>query len=1096
MQFAIRNAAGRSEHVEKQTVAGRTVLRLKHGDRLEIIDPATGVAPVGVKAHRGGAHGNDLIIESFGESVLIEGFFEAAEGEQAVEFPGGGAPEITPATPELAMPGAVLDTGFAMESGSTGYVTLAQASGAAVSSAGAGAPAAASVGTAAAAPTSNLWWIAGGIASGGAAGAAIEHNTSNNGSKSGNGAPPPAGQPATLELVKSADAVDEGGTVTFTLNSTNVAPGTQYSYTITGISAEDIVGGASALTGVVTIDANGRAVIKIQVAADATTEGLETLTLQIAGQSVSVDVNDTSLTPPFVLTPGLDNVTGTQWDDTINGSHLTYNTGDVINGGAGYDQLNLTLPGGTLADGVKVSNVEQVSLQATAGSGAVELSMTGFDASVQQINIDSARVDVIISDQQSLAAVTITDVANSAIALDYDSQVVSGNADKLDLTIDEFVGALNVDTGIEALDVQVNDGVDEASNVTLTAEGATNVTLRGGIAGQALMIDLAINGERAPGATFDATQFAGNVVLTNVGGGSGQSADDEFAVHSEISTLLLGAGDDTVTVTDVSTFARRPSEADISFGDHYDLGDGNNTLLVMEGSVHGTVRFGTGNGLMTVGRDIGAAAQVSFGAGDSILEAQGDIAANASISFESGNNSVAAASVLDTARIVFNGDGDNILDLETEVVSFVPANEYGRIAGAASVSFNGDGNNVLAAGEILDDATVSFGNGDNTAETGDIEGQATVTFGDGDNTLVVRGEDGDISGSARVSFGDGSNELGVGGDIRGEDASVTFGDGANTVEIHGSIRGSSLTFGDGDNQVSVGGEMQSATVDFGAGANTVEVGHNLHFSNLTFGDGGNTVTVGDELRATDISFGSGNDTLSVGEAIRDGSQVDFGAGDDVFNLGNGGAGRVHVHGGDAATVIDMGDGDDVLTIIGSNDGETDTIVRSGGFLRGGAGNDTLTVKAVDDVEALVARTQAQRIELTFDGDYAVDQVVSVTVGDEVFSYTVQASDIVQGDAEGTRANVASGLLHAIQNLSVTLTASTGDSDDILIVQGQLGDADREVSAVGVTSEVTRIADAGISGFETLNLISANPDQGEDHSSADFSADFALIEGVQ
>lgn len=1309
MQLSIRNAAGRFEPVEKQIVAGRTVLRLKHGDRLEIIDPATGAAPAGVKAHRGGANGNDLIIEGFGESVLIEGFFEqTAEGEQAVavDFPGGGAPEITPATPELAMPGAVLDTGFAMAGDSTGYMTMAQAAGGAVATgAGASTAAAGASGAAGAvASASNLWWIAGGVAGAGAAGAAIEHNSSDNDDKGSKTETPPPPAAASFDLVRSSEAVDEGETVTFTLNTTNVAPGTQYTYTISGISASDvqgglltgivtidangraviqvtltedlktegvenltitvagqdasvaindvsttleppvptfdlsassasvdegngvsftlnttnvapgtqysyvitgisptdIVGGAAALSGVVTIDANGRATLEIHLAADATTEGLETLTIEIAGQTVVVDINDLSLTPAFALTTAQDNVTGTSWDDTINGSNSTYTTGDVIDGGAGHDRLNLTLPGGTLADGVKVSNVEQVNVQAPVGSGGVELSMTGFDSSVTQINIESARADVTISDQQSLAAVSITDVSETAITLNYDSQVVTGDADKLKLTIDEFVGALNVDAGIEALDVQVNDGIDEASALALTAEGATDVMVSGGVAGQSVAFDLAMNGERAAGATFDATQFAGNVVMTNVAGGDRQfaysveftqglqqgetatlmidgheytvTADsaalspselvDQFmmlihadfpqhthnalgsesahalivyglfdpvsveaqvadaamnvvdtfdyadfggtssgvvapVVNSEISNLQLGAGDDVVVVFD-STMQGN----DISYGDNYNLGDGDNTLVVTVGSVHGTVSFGTGDGTMVVGEDIGAAAQVSFGAGDSELTLAGAIKADASVSFLSGNNTVSAANVLDDASVVFGGDGDNTLTLETQLMGFSPVNEYGRIAGNASVSFNGSGNNRLIAGEILDNASVSFGAGANVAEAGDIEGEATVTFGDGDNTLVVRGEDGDISGNATVTFGNGDNQLQVGGDIRGEDASVTFGDGANTVDVVGSIKHASLEFGDGNNDLSVGGEMQSATVSFGAGANTVDVDTNLHFSTLTFGDGGNTVTVGEELRATNIELGSGNDEMSVDKAIRDGSQVNFGAGNDVLNLGGGGAGRVHVHGGDDATVIDMGDGNDTMTIVGSNDCETDTVVRSGGFLQGGAGNDTLTVKAVDDIEALVARTQAQQVELTFDGNYAVDQQVSVTIDGVKYSYIVQASDIVQGDASGTRANVAAGVLTVIQqDLAAALTASVGDSEDTLVLEGEVGIADVAVVAEGITSEVTRTADAGIAGFETLNLIAVNPDTGEDgtdndHATGAIAVDFSLVSGVQ
>src|SRR5690606_8031221 len=71
--------------------------------------------------------------------------------------------------------------------------------------------------------------------------------------------------------------------------------------------------------------------------------------------------------------------------------------------------------------------------------------------------------------------------------------------------------------------------------------------------------------------------------------------------NSGLSTVLLGAGDDTVSV----------NTGAIVYGDSYDLGDGNNSLTVEGdegGSVYGNVTFGTGNGSLSVGEDIGGRA--------------------------------------------------------------------------------------------------------------------------------------------------------------------------------------------------------------------------------------------------------------------------------------------------------------------------------------------------------------------------------------------------------------------------------------------------------------------------------------------------------
>jgi hypothetical protein len=96
-------------------------------------------------------------------------------------------------------------------------------------------------------------------------------------------------------LYASSSSTSEGATATFTLSTTNVATGTVIPYTITGVSASDVVGGQ--LSGSVTVGANGQATIGVPLIADLLTEGSETLTVTAQGQSASVTINDTSLTP-------------------------------------------------------------------------------------------------------------------------------------------------------------------------------------------------------------------------------------------------------------------------------------------------------------------------------------------------------------------------------------------------------------------------------------------------------------------------------------------------------------------------------------------------------------------------------------------------------------------------------------------------------------------------------------------------------------------------------------------------------------------------------------------------------------------------------
>jgi len=109
----------------------------------------------------------------------------------------------------------------------------------------------------------------------------------------------------TYALSAANSSVNEGASVIFTLTTNNVAGGTALTYTLsgTGITANDIFGGA--LTGTAVIDSTGRAIISVPISSDLNTEGAETLTITVQGATASVLVNDTSVatvTPTYFLT--------------------------------------------------------------------------------------------------------------------------------------------------------------------------------------------------------------------------------------------------------------------------------------------------------------------------------------------------------------------------------------------------------------------------------------------------------------------------------------------------------------------------------------------------------------------------------------------------------------------------------------------------------------------------------------------------------------------------------------------------------------------------------------------------------------------------
>lgn len=108
----------------------------------------------------------------------------------------------------------------------------------------------------------------------------------------------------TLELIqsltRSASSVNEGSSVTFTLNTVGYADGTTFNYTITGIQSADISGN---LTGTMTVS-NNAATATITASADQTTEGNQTMTFTVdgTGYSTTCVINDTSKTPSYTFT--------------------------------------------------------------------------------------------------------------------------------------------------------------------------------------------------------------------------------------------------------------------------------------------------------------------------------------------------------------------------------------------------------------------------------------------------------------------------------------------------------------------------------------------------------------------------------------------------------------------------------------------------------------------------------------------------------------------------------------------------------------------------------------------------------------------------
>ena len=99
--------------------------------------------------------------------------------------------------------------------------------------------------------------------------------------------------PPTYTLTPTKTNFDEGGTAVFNLVTANVTAGTTLAYTVSGISSTDVTSGI--LNGTTVVGSDGNSTISIGITADKLTEGAETLTVNILGNSASARINDTSI---------------------------------------------------------------------------------------------------------------------------------------------------------------------------------------------------------------------------------------------------------------------------------------------------------------------------------------------------------------------------------------------------------------------------------------------------------------------------------------------------------------------------------------------------------------------------------------------------------------------------------------------------------------------------------------------------------------------------------------------------------------------------------------------------------------------------------
>lgn len=817
----------------------------------------------------------------------------------------------------------------------------------------------------------------------------------------------------TFALTADSATVNEGSSVIFTLQTTNVAAGTQYSYSISGVSASDVTGGA--LTGSVTIGADGKALIPVTLVADASTEGAETLTVAIAGREASSTIGDTSLTPeptPRVmpLTTGVDtgssflgNATNDTFNAALSGAVATLNNLDNLDGAGGTDTLNVEL-NGVVVTPAGLTSIEQINVTSTANGSALDLTnATGVTGLTSSASTGTLSLNNIPS-----TSATVT-IANATVnhTIGYAAAAVTGTADSASVTLNNVTAdpLLTIGAGIETLALTVvgTNDVDTAFAGAVTVAGAGSLTLTAAADGL-----LAATTVDASGNSGGITVALTNAAHTVTGGSGADSITGATATANRLiggegnNTIVGGTGADTITVGDGNNRITTGGGADtVTAGagndtvtadagaERINLGAGNNTVTAGAGADSITAGAGNDRFIFAASGDLTTADTLSAGDGtDTLVVTADDIFANAALANDADLRALRAGmaefEIVELSNAIANGDvAQNIDRLGANIsrVDLTAAN-----AGTATITLNAGANtlNLNVAGVALIGALTVQDN--STATTDSI----TIVNANAHASDRFNGHLANILGFETVTLNTGSTAVAA----QTTGAIALTADGTNTAATVNVIGANVLTLG--------------AITTTGTGLLTIDA------SGMTAQAAGTTTIT---VTAPVTTGGSTSITGSSGQDVLNGDATDR-------NTISGGAGVDTINGGSAADSLSGGDGNDTI----ATGGGADTVY-------GGAGNDAIT------------------------GGAGSEQLFGEDGNDTITSST--GSDSIDGGAGNDRVIVGTSLTSAD-------TVIGGDGSDTLVIGQAISAADASQTSGFEVLE----ASAGISQ-DLFNLVLGN-----------------------
>jgi len=740
----------------------------------------------------------------------------------------------------------------------------------------------------------------------------------------------------------------------------------------------------------------------------------------------AVSITDTTT----ALTTGLDNVLGGAGNDTINGVSTTFQTGDIIDGGAGTDTVYVSVASDFAP--TRITNVEKFIIN-PAAAGAANFNAVSGISSVELLSPVGAQS---ISKIAGTVAVAVTN-SSTTTTVSTKGTTLTGAADNFALTVNGVTGAVTVASDdvndyetasiasstvasvLPSFDVGDSGAASTITGLTITGDAALTITAALGASIKSVDASKATGAIRLTVANATGTTVTGGAGNDNLTGGAGNDV------------ISGGAGNDTIV-------------AGAAGNDSVDGGAGNDTITATGADANDTIGGGDGTDTLTLTTGLTYTAATSSAA----LVNQ---AANVT-GFE-------RLSLSGTQVMTGLNAGNAITNLSVPAAGAATVTE--APATLVNFAFGTTGSASVTLGTAADGAA------DNAAITlGSATGQAasvvsSLTLGGYDTATVASvGADGNQLTSL---VGTKLTSVTLSGDKTITDLNLA----ATTVAVKtidaSAYTAATLTGVDGSSGATavgfnfVPGTATSYGITGGAGSDTI-TGGALN-DTLAGGDGNDTIDAKEGVN--DIQGGAGNDVLTAGagnDTIQDGSGNDVvtaGAGDDSITLGSGsdsvnaGAGNDTITAStnlDSADTIGGGDGTDTLTATFSSVGATPTITGvetlrasfgASTFLSGTKIDASTTAITVDSASAAAVSPTIRDLGTGVTVTLTDDNTLAGTAGDlgAVTLDTVASATLavrVAGNANAATATATSlTSLTVTDAVSLALSSTGGSTTNVI-----------------------------------------------------------------